>query len=250
MLIYFYCFCFSKLNPCIIPHFFNETDRPTIVKRRYIESDYFTKMLEVYDMDEKELPAELSNKIGSFLMERAKDFDLVLVADFGHGAITTGIIDMLCKHARFLAINTQANAGNRGFHTVTRYPHANYVCIAEHEIRLEARDARGELRPMVERIRAKLQANCMVVTRGRQGCVVCTEREYAIIPAVAKKVVDRVGAGDALLAITSLAAAQNVPFEVLGFIGNVVGAEAVEMIGNEKAIDKLKVKKHIVSLLK
>jgi len=62
--------------------------------------------------------------------------------------------------------------------------------------------------------------------------------------------VDRVGAGDAFLAVTALAAAQGAPGEMIGFIGNVVGAEAVEIVGNDKAIDKLKIKKCIVSLLK
>jgi rfaE bifunctional protein kinase chain/domain/rfaE bifunctional protein nucleotidyltransferase chain/domain len=241
----------SKLNPAIATHFFYENDVPTVSKRRYMESDYLTKLLEVYAMDERELSADTSDRICDLLQEKAQDFDVVLVADFGHGAISRNIVKTLCNCAPFLAINTQANAGNRGFHTVTRYPRADYACIAEHEIRLDARDARGELRPMIEKTRTALKARYLVVTRGRQGCVVSTELgEYCMVPAFAKKVIDRVGAGDAFLAVTSLAAAQNVSFEVLGFIGNVVGAEAVEIVGNEKAIDKLKVKKHIVSLLK
>ena len=35
------------------------------------------------------------------------------MADFGHGAINSNMIDILAKKAKFLAINTQANAGNR-----------------------------------------------------------------------------------------------------------------------------------------
>ena len=38
--------------------------------------------------------------------------------------------------------------------------------------------------------------------------------------------------------------------EILGFIGNVVGSLAVEVIGNKKAIDKLSVQKYLVSLMK
>jgi hypothetical protein len=47
-----------------------------------------------------------------------------------------------------------------------------------------------------------------------------------------------------------LAAAQRVPCEVLGFTGNVVGALAVEILGNHKAINKLSVQKYMTSLLK
>jgi sugar/nucleoside kinase (ribokinase family) len=70
------------------------------------------------------------------------------------------------------------------------------------------------------------------------------------VPAFATRVVDRVGAGDAFLSVTALAAALKAPDEILGFIGNVVGALAVEIMGNRKSIDKQSVKSLIVSLLK
>lgn len=38
--------------------------------------------------------------------------------------------------------------------------------------------------------------------------------------------------------------------ELIGFLGNMIGAMAVEIIGNEKAIDKLSLKKYITSLMK
>jgi hypothetical protein len=50
--------------------------------------------------------------------------------------------------------------------------------------------------------------------------------------------------------VTSLAARLKAPCEVLGFIGNVVGSLAVEVLGNQKAIDKVSVKKSITSLMK
>ena len=66
----------------------------------------------------------------------------------------------------------------------------------------------------------------------------------------AQKVVDRVGAGDAFFSITALAAVQGVPGEIIGFIGNVMGALAVEIIGNKKSIDRLNLKNYVTSLMK
>ena len=241
----------SHINKKIVQHYFTEEHMPTVVKRRLVEGYSLNKLLEIYVMDEQGIPSDLSGDICEFIKQRANDFDLILVADFGHGMITDEVIQTLCEYAPFLAVNTQANAGNRGFHTVTRYPSADYVCIAEHEIRLETRDAHGELRPLMERIVNQLHAKQMVVTCGKKGCLVATDDdEFIAVPATAKKVVDRVGAGDAFLSVTALAAAQNVNLEILGFIGNLVGAQAVETVGNDKSIDKLKIKKHIVSLMK
>jgi len=240
----------SKLNPRVTPHIFTAKGIPTITKKRFLEGYSLNKLLEMYVMEQRELAPELVEAICSTLRGMVEKFDLVLVADFGHGAITSSMIDILCKHASFLALNTQANAGNRGFNTVARYPRADYICIAEHEIRLETRDAQGELRPMMERTRSRLNARYMVVTRGRRGCLVSMDTgDFVAVPAFAGRVVDRVGAGDAFLAVTSMAASQGASPEQIGFIGNVVGAEAVEIVGNDKAIDRLKVKKHVASLL-
>ena len=78
-------------------------------------------------------------------------------------------IEVLCREARFLAVNTQSNAGNLGYHTISKYPRADYVCIAENEMRLDARDRRGDLRGMVRQLSQRLHCGRMVVTRGKRG---------------------------------------------------------------------------------
>jgi len=64
------------------------------------------------------------------------------------------------------------------------------------------------------------------------------------------KTIDRVGAGDSFLSLTALVAKTGAPPEVIGFIGNVVGSLAVEIIGNQKSIEKMAVNKYITSMMK
>ena len=52
-------------------------------------------------------------KMSQLAAKCSAEYDIVIVADFGHGAINSNMIDILAKKAKFLAINTQANAGNR-----------------------------------------------------------------------------------------------------------------------------------------
>lgn len=59
-----------------------------------------------------------------------------------------------------------------------------------------------------------------------------------------------VGAGDAFYSIASMASYLGADDEIIGFLGNITGAMAVEIIGNEKATDKLTLKKYITSLMK
>jgi len=241
----------SQLNANISPYFVVQNNAPTLIKRRFIEGYSLNKLLEVYIMDNSGLSPDKENELCHWLKDNLPDYDLVIAADFGHGAISNVMIQTLIEGARFLAVNTQANAGNRGFHTISRYSHADYACIAEHEIRLETRTLNGDLRPMMNDIAKKLGCKCLVVTRGRKGALVLNNQGHFIeVPSFAQTIVDRVGAGDAFFSVTSLAAGQGVPNEILGFLGNIVGSLAVEIVGNKKSIDKLGTLKYIASLLK
>src|SRR5262249_54377397 len=154
-------------------------------------------------------------------------YDVVIVADYGHGLLSPQAIRHLCSGSRFLAVNTQSNAGNHGFNLIGKYPRADYVCLAQREVALETRSLRLPPEAMVRHVARRLSCPRMLMTRGKDGSLsYAAPDEFFQVPALATQVVDRVGAGDAVLCVTSLAAALGAPPEVVGFVGNVVGAEA------------------------
>lgn len=228
-----------------------QKNAPTITKRRFVDGYSFNKLFEVYIMDDSGLCREREAAMCSWLEKNVGEYDLVIASDFGHGAISEKMVTILCDRSRFLGVNTQANSGNRGFHTITRYPRADFVCIAEHEIRMEMRKKNGSIKPMMEVLAQRLGTSQFAVTRGRKGILVMSRpAEKVSVPAFANRVVDRVGAGDAVLSVTCMASKLGASNEVLGFIGNVVGALAVGVIGNKKSIDLKSVTKFITSLMK
>ncbi|MFC1516297.1 PfkB family carbohydrate kinase [Thermodesulfobacteriota bacterium] len=241
----------GKLHRNITPHFVMKPGAPTIIKRRFLDGYSFNKLLEVYIMDSSELPDGLDQEFCDMVKEELPKYDMVITADFGHGAISKRMIKTLCESSSFLAVNTQANAGNRGFHTISSYPRADFVSLAEHEIRLEKRTMSAPLRPMMNELYEKLNCRTFVVTRGRKGCLVRGKnKSFVACPSLTMNVVDRVGAGDAFLTIAALSSFLGVDEEVIGFLGNAVGAMAVEIIGNKKSIGKMTLKKYITSIMK
>jgi sugar/nucleoside kinase (ribokinase family) len=164
---------------------------------------------------------------------------------------TPRVIDLLSREARCLAVNTQANAGNHGFNTVSKYPRADYICVSESEIRLEARSRREDLRRIVEKVAERQECRQVMVTRGQQG-ILCHSKEDGFVqaPALADHFADRVGAGDAVFAVTSLCMAQDAPAEIMGVVGNAVGAMAVGTVGNRAPIDRTALKRFIISIMK
>ena len=240
----------GKLAKSVEPEFLTMQGSPTIVKRRFIETYPFQKLFEIYVMDEEggaANAAELSARLEKIL----PTFDVVIVADYGHGMLGPEAIDVLCRKSKCLAVNAQLNAGNHGFNTVSKYARADFISLSEKEIRLETRNPSGDLQAIVEHVAEDLSCPRVLVTRGAKGNLCYSSKEgFFSVPGLSTKTVDRVGAGDAVFAIGSLCAALDAPMEVIGLIGNAVGIEAVGIVGNQRFIERAPLIKHLEALLK
>jgi sugar/nucleoside kinase (ribokinase family) len=201
--------------------------------------------------DTDPLPRNLEDCICGYLESNLKKFDMVLVADFGHGLIAPKIIKTICKKAKFLAVNVQTNSANLGFNLITKFPRADYICIDEPEIRFACHDRFSNLEKLILKISKQLNCGKIIITRGHRGSLAYSNKEgFSKIPIFSKEVVDRIGAGDAYFSITSPCALKNKPIEVVGFIGNAVGAMKVLIVGNRSAVDPIPLFKYITTLLK
>lgn len=240
----------SSLNPKITRRLLRKSGSPTIIKRRFLEEHLTRKLFEIYVMDDSPLVKSDEDELCATLEATLGDYDLVIVADYGHGMLGKSAVSLICEKSKFLALNVQANAGNRGFNTVTRYPRADYISIGEPEARLELRNADADLLDVIEAIGQRMDCPRFIVTRGLKGCV-CFDKDQGFqqIPAFAVKVIDRIGAGDALLAISAASLALGTPMKVTGFIANLVGAQACAIMGNQRAIDPASLYRQITSLM-
>jgi bifunctional ADP-heptose synthase (sugar kinase/adenylyltransferase) len=224
---------------------------PTVRKERLIDARTGTRVLELYDMNDEPLPVAVQQQLIQAIKEAAAEADVVIVADYGHGLLSDQAVDALASLPTFLAVNTQSNAGNRGFNSISRYPRADFVTLNGAEARLEVRRRHVDLGEFIPALRERLGAAGALVTLGGDGLDLYTENlSISHAPALAPFVRDRVGAGDALLSITALLAAVNAPPEVIGFLGNLVGAWAVSFLGNEQTLDRGTLTRQIASTLK
>ena len=244
-------FILSKLNKNVTPRFIRVAGAPTIIKRRFLEEYLSAKLFEVYVMSNEGLDAATAEKFCDALEAMLPRYDVVIVADYGHGLMTERAVELVCAKARFLAVNTQTNAGNRGFNTISKYPRADFVSLGEPEVRLDTRNNSGDLAALALEVARKTKSKSFLVTSGARGCLI-QDRDHGVfrVPAFAIRVVDRVGAGDAVLGLTAPCAALDVPPQALGFIANVVGAEACTILGHRSFIEPTGLFRHITSLMK
>ncbi len=240
----------EHLKPNVRHKFFYRNDTCTVVKRRFVDPVFLTKLFEVAFLEDYSLPEKTIDKVCRHLEASIGKYDLVLVSDFGHGFISAPIAKALGK-AKFLAVNAQSNSANMGYNLITKYGRADYMCIDEPEVRLAAHDKHGEINGIIKKLSGQLKSGRMAITRGHMGSVTYdAKRGFSECPIFSSKVVDRVGAGDAYLSITSPLAASGCDMDLVGFVGNAVAAIKVGIVCNRSSIEPVELYKFITTLLK
>ena len=169
-----------------------------------------------------------------------RDYDIVIVTDFGHGTMTKELIDRVTREARFLAVNAQTNGTNYGFNLITKYPRADYVVVDELEARLAAHDDKSPIEDVI----LALGFRNIVVTMGKNGAI-GFDGAFERQAAVTDKIIDTMGAGDAFLSVSAPFAAAGATLKDLIRIGNAAGAVKVGIVGHSKSVDRETLKAYL-----
>lgn len=225
---------------------------PTTRKRRFVDSDYLRKMFEVYFMDDTPVTGAVEAGILAEIARRAPEYDVVIATDFGHGMLTSNVRRELTTRSRFFAVNAQSNSANHGYNLITKYSRADYVCIDAPEARLATGEPHVEIEKIAREIIPSLvDCSRLIVTHGRHGCITY-DRHTGVsrIPAFTGRAVDTMGAGDAFLAVTAPLVAAGHDMEMIGLVGNAVGAIKVGIVGHRQPVDKISLLKYLNTLLK
>ncbi|MFT5443379.1 MAG: cytidyltransferase-like protein [Myxococcota bacterium] len=241
----------SHLVKNVEPAFFRSAASSTLIKRRFVDSD-FNRLFEIYLREGDDYDVEVDAAANAWLAHELPRFDVVIVPDFGNGFISDAMVQTLCTHAKYLAVNTQINSGNRGFHVINRYPRVDLVSLNEPELRLAAHDRSNSVDHVAEIIGARVNAKRVAVTMGTAGVRMFDREagEYAQVPALSTKVVDRIGAGDAFLSLAALCAGAGLPNDLAAFVGSTAAAIDVQIVCNREPVSSAGLFRYITTLLK
>ncbi len=237
-------------NVNLIP--FYREGAQTTVKSRLVDPGYVKKLIEVAYLDDSMLSPKTQNQINDWAEGEIGKYDFAIANDFGHGFIDESLIEILCRKARFLAVNAQTNSANRGFNLVTRYPKADFVCIDEPEARLAVADRYSPVETVIgAKLRERMKCPNFIITHGKLGCLVFTsDQPVNRIPALIDEAIDTIGAGDAFFAMAAPLIGSGCNAFLAGFIGNAVGAMKIRIVGHRHHIKHAEVIKYLTSLMK
>jgi len=211
------------------------------LKTRFLEVGSNLKLFETYELGNIE---RASSGFNSILTGDSKNpenrwteltsYDGVIVVDYGHGLLNDNDSQKIVSQSRNLSVNTQTNAGNRGFNPISKYNNAKRMFVNGNELELELRKKSQNRMQLVDELAPILGCSEFFVTQGSAGLIYWTPETGAHqVPGFAPNIIDKVGAGDALLSIISVLRMANIPIEVACFFGNIAGALLVGGIGNQ-----------------
>lgn len=241
----------NNIKPNVKSKFFYRDDGPTIVKKRYLSQYLNQKLFEVNFLSDNYIKDKLESEIIEYLKSIVSSYDIILVSDFGHGFITNKLIRLIERSSVKFAVNTQTNAANSGYNLITKYHRPLYVCLDEPELRWAAQERFADIEDVASKILKAINADYLMVTLGKKGSLGINKKyEVNRTPVFSSKVVDTVGAGDAFFAFTAPCVAKNMPLDLVSFIGNAVGALAVQIVGNKKPVEKHELLEFIHTILR
>jgi|TARA_Y100000310_G_scaffold81608_2_gene78157 rfaE bifunctional protein kinase chain/domain/rfaE bifunctional protein nucleotidyltransferase chain/domain len=245
-------FVLESLPDNIEPYFIYKKASPTITKKRYVDYISKSKSLGVYSINDAQMDGENLDQLHAYLNDLIPKHDLMIVSDYGHGFISSKTAKHISKYSIFTSLNAQINAANIGYHTMDNYMNIDCAIINETELRHELRDRESDVKELMRHLVARIKAKNLVVTQGSGGATLYTEHneKFHHCPAFATTVLDKIGAGDAMLALFSCSLKSGFDSDLSLFMGSLAAAQSVESIGNSTPVNKMQLLKTFIHAVK
>jgi bifunctional ADP-heptose synthase (sugar kinase/adenylyltransferase) len=228
-----------------------ETDFPTPKKTRFIDKSANQKMFEIFDINSEGVRKINKIKFINQLQKRFKKYDIIYVADFGHGLLDDEIISIINNFKGKVVVNAQTNSENYGYNLISKYKNMDYFSIDKREAQLALGKKINDVHILYDEISKKIKSKNFSITLGKNGSISkFGRRNFVKCPAFFDKVVDATGSGDLFFTISSLLVKKNINPYLIAFISNIYAGLHTKVQGNSSVVNKIQLIKFITTLLK
>jgi rfaE bifunctional protein kinase chain/domain len=217
-----------EINPIL------DRARPTTQKNAFVCGDY--RLLKVDTIDNRSISDHILDEFADRI--RKIPAQAVVFSDFRHGIFNRRTIPTLIdaiSEGVFRVADSQVASrwGNildfKGFDLIT--PN-------EREARFSMADQDTGIRPLAAQLHEQAECRMIILKLGDRGVLTCRPgkgndlRSFFVVDSFAERVVDAVGAGDALLAYATLAMVSNGSEVAATILGSMAAAIECEIDGN------------------
>ncbi len=215
-----------------------DRSRPTVVKQRFKNSNQTLFRLTHFRPEEAE--ASLQESIYNATLELVNDCDLLIFSDFSYATLYPALVSKILDEVRkrdglFTSADSQSSSQ---VGSLSKFKGVDLVTPTEHEARLELRNDVDGIAVLTQQLAKDLNINSVILKLGADGVllggykdgkeVISTDR----IPSANRSAIDVSGAGDSLLAMSSLAMASGCKLYESAFLGSLSAGIQVSRRGN------------------
>lgn len=172
-------------------------DEKIIFKKRFVDNYNKSKLFQINENEKNILSNKNKNLYLSKLNKIIKNYDQIIVFDYGYGYLFEECRKLLKKNYKKVFINCQTNSSNYGFNLLTKYERGNTVCVDEIEFRLSVSNKYDDIIFLIKKNYKFIKRfKTFIITTGSGGCYVCKNNNIYFVPTVFQNLFDTTGCGD------------------------------------------------------
>jgi len=208
--------------------------RPTTQKNAFIAGGY--RLLKVDKLDNRPISEKILNRITKTLLETKTD--AVVFSDFRHGIFSRHTIPLLINAIPPSAFKVADSQVASRWGNILDFQGFDLITPNEREARFALGDQDSVIRPLALELYQKAHCKYMILKCGERGIISYRRgdaqdpRAFFTVDSFVENVVDAVGAGDALLAYSTLAFVATKSEVIASILGSMAAAIACEHDGN------------------
>ncbi len=207
--------------------------RPTTCKERFLAGGQ--KLLQVDRVDNRAVSERALEAIGDAL--RADRADTVVFSDFRHGIFNRQTVKLLRAHIPAGALTVADSQVSSRWGNILDFTEFDLLTPNEREARFALGDQDSVVRPLALKLFQAARCRWLILKLGERGLLGYrtpgpNPREFFMVDSLADHVADPIGAGDALVAYTSMAQRVTGNLVIAAILGSAAAAVCCERYGN------------------
>ena len=222
----------------------------TCIKTRFVDLVTKYKLFGAYIISSLEV-SEFYRSLSFKLNKQVKTSDIIIITDFSNNFFNKKSINQIIKSKKFISAMIQKNSSNTSFFSLNYIKNFNLVCINEGELRTEFRDKKSDVDKLAKKLLIKNKLKFLVITKGLFGSVLFDHKLNKFsCPSFNAKPIDKIGAGDSMLAILSILLKNKINPSISLLIASQLSSIVCSNVGNSYSASRIEIERNLEFLLK
>ncbi|MDB9774817.1 PfkB family carbohydrate kinase [Vicingaceae bacterium] len=222
--------------------FIRREKTPTIKKTRFIAD--VQKLLKIDYSEPITMTGEEETQVVELIKKKHADADAIIFSDFAYGFVSDRIREEVTAWANDNEIKVIADVSSTLGGNISKYKNTFLITPTEKEARMVFDDKKSGLSNIAHRLISLTKSKNIIITLGANGVLAFKNQPFKVygkdenylenefIPALEKNAIDPMGAGDAMLSMSTLVTVSGGSIAEAVYLGNIASYIEVNKIGN------------------